>query len=213
MKLGLLWRVGIRERWRELCSPFPNLAADEVFTRLVHAYSEPHRAYHNIAHVRHCLAELDSARDQALNPAALELAIWFHDAIYRVWSAKNEIRSAAWAAHELGRGGAPPEMADQVARLVLATRHQAAPTSDDEKLMVDIDLAILGQPQYRFDRYEREIRLEYRWFPTILFRRRRIAVLEGFLAREWLFATIPFRDRYEARARENLRRSLSALGQ
>ncbi len=211
MKMGLLWRAGARERWRELCSPFPNLAAEEVFAELVQAYCEPHRAYHNLDHVQHCLAEFDLVRDLAENPAALELAIWFHDGIYRVWSTKNEIRSARWAADELGRGGAPPEMAHQVARLVLATRHQATPASRDEQLMVDIDLAILGQPQYRFDKYERQIRQEFRWFPTALYRRRRIAVLEGFLARNSVFATVPFQDRYEARSRENIRRSLAAL--
>lgn len=37
-------------------------------------------------------------------------------------------------------------------------------------------------------------------------------LLEQFLGRPHIYSTKPFRERYEASARENLRRSLQALG-
>jgi predicted metal-dependent HD superfamily phosphohydrolase len=44
------------------------------------------------------------------------------------------------------------------------------------------------------------------------FRKRRAEVLEQFLGRPHIYSTALFRERYEPRARANLRRSLQALG-
>ena len=79
----------------------------EGFTR----YSEPQRHYHNPRHVDECLQEFDLVRAPAASPVALELAIWFHDAIYDTRRSDNEARSAAWARTTAG---------ERVADLVLA---------------------------------------------------------------------------------------------
>ncbi len=55
-----------------------------------------------------------------------------------------------------------------------------------------------------FDEYELQIREEYAVIPAFLFRRKRRAVLEGFLQRPRIFNTQRFFDLYEVRARENL---------
>ena len=69
----------------------------ETYERLVAAYSEPHRHYHTMRHVAACLRELDSAADLASDAREVELALWFHDAIYSTTAGDNEARSAAWA--------------------------------------------------------------------------------------------------------------------
>jgi predicted metal-dependent HD superfamily phosphohydrolase len=93
----------------------------------------------------------------------------------------------------------------------MATKHDAMPDSTDSRLLVDIDLAILGAPVERFDEYERQVRQEYSWVPDALFRRKRREILEAFLARPRIFSTDYFQLKYEAQARTNLERSITAL--
>lgn len=78
--------------------------------------------------------------------------------------------------------------------------------------MTDIDLAILGAPQARFDEYEDQIRREYAWVPEADFRAGRARILESFLARPRIFQTRHFNARLEESARENMARSLARLG-
>ncbi|HEX7899907.1 MAG TPA: N-methyl-D-aspartate receptor NMDAR2C subunit [Planctomycetota bacterium] len=162
-------------------------------------YAEPHRRYHTLEHIEHCLAEFDPALAQ--DPEAVELAIWFHDAVYDTRRSDNEERSAAWLLELL------PE-AKRAAELILVTKHHQASTPD-EALLVDVDLAILGQSKERFDRYEKQIREEYAWVPGLIFRRKRRKILRGFLERPFIYGTEAFRAKYEAAARANLLRSTS----
>lgn len=175
---------------------------------LLRRYAEPHRAYHSLAHIEHCLDEFEPVRRMASNPDAVELALWFHDAVYKPRATDNEERSA-----ELVRRlpGLPRGVAGRAAELVLATRHASPPADPDAELVVDVDLAILGQPADRFDRYEDEIRREYSWVPGFLFRSKRRSILRSFLQRPSIFRTSYFRARHETAARSNLERSLARL--
>jgi predicted metal-dependent HD superfamily phosphohydrolase len=75
----------------------------------------------------------------------------------------------------------------------MATRHDAPVHDEDAALLVDIDLAILGSPLQRFERYDEDIRKEYRWVPGFVYRRKRAEVLRQFLARQSLYHTAPAR--------------------
>ena len=77
---------------------------------------------------------------------------------------------------------------------------------------MDVDLAILGAAESRFDEYERQVREEYAWVPENRFQSGRRSVLESFAGRESIYRTEPFRVRFETRARENIARSLARLG-
>ncbi|MBL7570773.1 hypothetical protein, partial [Escherichia coli] len=57
-------------------------------------YAEPHRAYHGQAHIDALLRGLVNEARHVGNGAAVELAIWYHDAIYDPAAADNEARSA-----------------------------------------------------------------------------------------------------------------------
>ena len=52
---------------------------------------------------------------------------------------------------------------------------------------MDIDLAILGQPQAVFDAYEKAVRAEYAFVSDEQFRVGRAAVLRSFLERPAIF--------------------------
>lgn len=193
------------ESWRLTGRPAPVRQLRTLTAR----YGERHRAYHDLRHILACLALAGAVRSQLQTAAQVELALWYHDAVYDPRAGDNEERSAALAVAELD---ALPEAArTAIAELIRATRHDAVPTEPDARFVVDIDLAILGAAPAAFDAYEAAIRREYRWVPRALYRRRRREILARLLDRPSLYSTPPFRTLLEAPARANLQRSLSRL--
>ena len=191
-------------RWQRAWNALGAEPPAALHAKLLARYAEPHRAYHTQQHLAECLALFDEHRALAERPAEIELALWFHDAIYDVHRHDNEALCADWAREALIEAGAPADVATRVAALVLATRHSAAPATPDEQLLVDIDLAILGAAPARFAEYEAQIRVEYGFVPPALFNEKRGAILAGFLARPVLYGTPALRTRFEAAARANL---------
>ncbi|MFT7676708.1 MAG: putative metal-dependent HD superfamily phosphohydrolase [Planctomycetota bacterium] len=174
-------------------------------------YAEEQRAYHTLQHLEECFAALEPAAHLAERIAEVELALWFHDAIYETKGSGSEEQSARWAEKELLAGGASAEVASRVAGLVLATKHDAVPEGADAQLLVDVDLSILGADPVRFDEYEQQVRREYGWVPVVLFRSNRAKLLASLLERPSLYSTSWFAERLEQRARKNLARSLAQL--
>jgi predicted metal-dependent HD superfamily phosphohydrolase len=171
-------------------------------------YSEPQRRYHSRQHLSECLAAYAEVRVLAVHPAEVELALWFHDAIYDIHRHDNEERSAEWARTALLDAGVEYDAAQRVAAMVLATRHAQPPTTADEQLIVDIDLAILGAAPERYAEYERQVRAEYAFVPGWLFGRKRRAILRSFRDRTYIYGTEHFRTQLEERARANIGASL-----
>lgn len=198
-----------RTMWRTLGASAPD---DSLFEDVLGRYSEPHREYHNSRHLDECLAGLDQVRAEATRPAEIELALWFHDAVYDATSHDNEVRSADWARTACLEAGLAPDIAGRVHSLVLATRHEDTPLAGDAQIIADIDLAILGAPVERFDQYEHQIRQEYAWVPAQFFRRERCRILKRFLGRPRIFWTAFSYNAFEAQARQNLQRAIRHLG-
>lgn len=179
-----------------------------VHTELLKRYAEAHRAYHTLQHLAECLTAFEHIRDLAAHPAEVEAALWFHDAIYDVHRSDNEELSAAWARTALLAGGARPVSAQIVSSLVLVTKHTAVPQTQDEFVLIDVDLSILGAEELRFAEYERQIRVEYGFVPEPVFLQKRRAILASFLARPHIYSTAHFRAALEERARRNLARAI-----
>lgn len=198
-------------RWQSLMSRLGLAGHRDTFDTLVAAYSERHRAYHTGEHISACLRHLDEASDLAGASDEIEVALWFHDAVYRTRAQDNERRSARRAAKFLRSAGAADDAASRVQRHIIATEHNAVPGDPDSALLVDIDLAILGSLPDAYQVFEKNIRREYKWVPGPLFRRKRAEVLESFLVRPRIYATDRFRDRFEAAARSNLAGAIAAL--
>ena len=203
-------------RWLELWQRLgvardaDNALAD-TYAALIARYAESHRHYHTTQHIGECLAHFDTSRDTCEHASEVELALWFHDAIYEPRAKDNEAQSAAWALRVMGDAGIASDERERVRALIMKTCHDALPETVDEQVLVDIDLAILGAEPARFDEYERQVRAEYGWVPQFLFNRTRRKILEAFLARPVLYATAHFNGLLEKKARENLARSLTAL--
>jgi predicted metal-dependent HD superfamily phosphohydrolase len=199
------------ERWKTTWASFGKPSPTRTFDRLVAAYGEPHRAYHTLQHLGECFANLDLFRAAARRAGEIELALWFHDAVYDTHAHDNEERSAAWAKADLFDASLGLETIERIAAMIVATKHAAEPTDPDAKLCVDVDLAILAAPRERFDEYEAEVRREYAWVDDDAFAAGRAQVLESFLRRGRIYATEIAAARFEEKARANLRRSLTKL--
>ena len=186
-------------------------APPDWYTRLDTLYSESHRHYHTWIHIAECLQEFDAAGNLAVRPVAVELAIWFHDAIYDPRAPDNEEKSAELGTKCLSKTSLAHDLTNQVAQLILATKHHVASLDPDAAFLLDVDLSILGQPESRFLEYEQQIREEYAWVPEPTFKSKRAEILGRFLARERIYVTESFFERYETKARSNLKRSLHDL--
>lgn len=198
-------------RWRQMCVALGLGECASEYARVIRAWSARGRYYHTIAHLTACLEELDSVRHSSERLAEVELALWFHDAVYRTYRRDNESRSAAWAARFIGDHGASHDVAARVYDLVLATTHRALPSRGDAALMVDVDLSILGQCDDIYDAFEWNVRREYWWVPRRRYRVARIRILTSLLSRATIYQCPELQQRYEAAARRNLARAIAAL--
>lgn len=167
------------------------------------------RHYHTLSHLEACLRELDAARELAVRPAEVELALWFHDAVYRSWRRDNEAQSATLAARLLR--AAPIETVERIRQSILATVHRDEEFAGDTALVVDIDLSILGTEPEIYAQFERAIRREYWWVPRSRYVAGRGKVLAGFLERATIYQHDTFYKRYEAQARVNIAAALKQL--
>jgi predicted metal-dependent HD superfamily phosphohydrolase len=198
-------------RWQRLMADLQLPADLQTYAALHAAYAERHRHYHTVRHLDHCLSELDSVRHLAVEPAEVEIALWFHDAIYNPYASNNEEASAQWAERLLGNHPVDPARIGRIRDHILATRHASPVTSPDSQLVVDIDLAILGTGPDTYREFEVNVRKEYAWVPAPVFRRKRAEILQSFLDRPTLYHTSPLRNRYESAARSNLLAAITVL--
>ncbi|CAA9429455.1 MAG: COG4339 metal-dependent phosphohydrolase, HD superfamily [uncultured Ramlibacter sp.] len=182
-----------------------------LLNQLVAAYSEPHRHYHTLQHLRECLAHAEATAMLARRPAEVTLALWFHDAVYDPRRSDNEERSAEWARSSVLAARCDAQVAQRVGAMVLATQRHNGGDDPDTQLLLDIDLSILGAASPRFDEYERQVRAEYAHVADDAFRIGRSRLLAALLDRDRIYQTKAFHDALEARARENLSRSLQKL--
>lgn len=189
------------------------LPADQL-AEIEAAHAQPPRAYHNFGHVQ---ALLQHHRDVAAGPGwrqprEVALAMLYHDAVYEAGRGDNEARSAMMARAAIARWLPDAGVdAERVAALIELTARHGRLRGDeldaDAALFLDADMAILGAPAAVFDAYDRGIAEEYRGkVPGLLFRLNRRRFLKGVLAQPRIFFSDFFHERYDAQARENLRR-------
>lgn len=197
--------------WQRSWQALHAAPAAGLFEQLVACYEEPHRRYHTLLHLGECIERLGPVLSLAGHPGEVEVALWFHDAVYDPRRQDNEAQSALWARQALEAADLPGEALSRVESLIMATRHSVLPETPDEDLLVDVDLSILGSAPARFTEYEAQVREEYDWIPGAQFRRGRAAILEGFLGRAAIYRTEHFQHLCEAQARQNLKRSLRVL--
>ncbi|NET35313.1 MAG: N-methyl-D-aspartate receptor NMDAR2C subunit [Cyanothece sp. SIO1E1] len=181
-----------------------------LYDDLAAVYGESSRHYHTSEHVSACLCQWERYQSLAEKPYELAVAFWFHDAVYDTRRSDNEAQSAHWAERYLVAERADSSVVSRIVEMILATKMHYA-TEPDSRLMIDIDLSILGAPKHVFERYDQAIRREYDWVPEQQYRTARQQVLKTFLDRDVIYQTQALHQRYERQARENLTRKIESL--
>lgn len=176
------------------------------------AYTDPGRRYHGVRHLAGVLARLEelARAGTPYDRTAVQLAAWFHDAIYD-GERDAEERSAAWAEDAL-----PPlvaaETVAEVARLVRVTEtHDPAADDVNGCALSDADLAVLAGDEEAYDEYAAAVRTEYGHIDDDAYRDGRAAFLTGLADRDRIFRTAHALAHWEGRARANIARELAAL--
>jgi len=157
------------------------------------------------------LQHLDHSLTECNHPNEVELAIWFHDAVYKPFSLSNELDSANWAKEFLCSVNYKEDGIERIHQFIMATLHNGEALSHDAKLLVDIDLSILGTSNAVYDTFEKNIRREYRLVPSIIYRKKRKQLLSTFIDRRFIYNTAEYQEQYEEQARKNIKRALSTL--
>lgn len=199
------------KRWLRLMDTWCFDQNRETFESLMAAYSGSGRHYHTAEHISACLQHLDGCEDNLDFPREVEIALWFHDAIYKPLSGNNEKESANWAASFLSERGATDEEVARVHRLIMVTEHNAPTQTKDEAVLVDIDLSILGADPATYNIFEKAVRKEYKLVPWFFYRKKRAEVLRGFLERPKIYTSGCFSAAAECQAKENLSNAISKL--
>jgi predicted metal-dependent HD superfamily phosphohydrolase len=204
----------LASRWGETLKLVGSTGAPiSIFEEILTRYQEPWRYYHTLEHLRSGFEVLDRYL-KAKTTGQIELAFWYHDFEYDPKSTDNESRSAEVASERITKTlQIPLTFAIEVGKLILATKHTSTPSTESAKILLDMDLSILGEVPTVFDQYELDIRREYPEFlvPKEIFRETRREILRRML-RDPFYNTPEMRlSPYESRVRSNIERSISKL--
>ena len=187
----------------------------KVYEVLKTYYSHQPRFYHTLEwHIANSLDELDSARHICEKSNQIEMALWFHDAVYDTVLDDSEEISAYLAEKVCNSMGLPKEFTAATKNLIISTANHRDPKSNDDKIIVDIDFSILGRPEKEFDRYETAVMKEYKLMAGLYSYTEkallvgRIMFIHKMLGLPNIYHTDFFKEKYEDKARNNLKRSL-----
>jgi predicted metal-dependent HD superfamily phosphohydrolase len=200
-------------RFETIWSRTSNLTDDDgngIGRELFHRYAEPDRYFHTIEHIDYCLEMFDQVRELCANPDAVELAIWFHDAVYDFPVDDNERLSAEYFL-TVSQGKLPEDLRQLVFDQVIVTDHRSTPTDSDQQLLIDIDLSSFGQPWERFLKDGANVRLEMSYIEDTEFYESQIAFMSQLLNRTHFYGSEWFQKHFEQNARGNVTRYLQTL--
>lgn len=176
-------------------------------------YDEKHRHYHNWHHINQTFIY---AGDQDLSNAQT-LAILYHDAVYVPGYTGNEDASAEllrvhYAEFKDRFLACTPEDVERAAAIILMTKNHQGDALDAD-LVLDCDLAGLGDTWEVYQKNSQDIRKEFWRYTDEQFKQGRIAFLQGMIYRlenAGLYTHEQF-DVFEGRALDNMNRELLAL--
>lgn len=179
----------------------PNMFPTFDLTPLLTAYQEPQRQYHNMVHIR---TMLDFVRDYNLTITSMQLAsIWYHDFVYDPKAADNEELSAIAAGIALTTEGWDVTSIGVVQQIIRDTQNHL-PNHEQSKLVIDLDLAGLGDSSSIYFAKGALIRKEYQHLTDAEWNAGRLKFIEKFLSRPQIFQTNWGLTHFERGARSNL---------
>lgn len=202
----------LKDRFFALCRRLGLRNAQYAYDLMEKYYCRQGRYYTNLNHIRECLVEFDQAKELSRNPDTLEFAIFYHDIFFDASFNSNQERSSRLAYHICIGNGVPTDQVWEISDLILATKGNAYSINIDEELLVDIDNSIFGKEPEKFDEYENNFRTEcLKYTHTYSYNANRAGLLKKILDRPSIYLTTFFQEKYEEKARENLKRLSESL--
>ena len=174
------------------------------------AYTHKSRHYHNLSHLEQMLGLLNNCKEFIVDWDSVLCALYYHDIIYKVPGSDNEEKSAQLAVERLKSIGVSEKIISKCYDWILATKNHLPSTDNDCNLLLDADMAILGQSPDLYNTYRQNVRKEFSIYPDLLYNPGRKKVLQSFLKMERIYHTPQF-ALFEKQARENIASELSGL--
>ena len=178
-------------------------------------YFEPHRYYHILQHIGHMLWLIK--HDPIINTSiqyliCVAFAVFFHDVIYDPQSKDNEDKSAEMFLSFFREAECKNLDHSLVFKYIMATKTHCTDehnqTSEhwgttDMHILLDLDMAILSVEPSDYDNYADKIRQEYCHYTEETYCRKRVQVLEQFLAHK-IYSCENVHKAWEKSARQNI---------
>jgi len=186
----------------------------EIFNKIIDAYDNPTRGYHDDKHIVSMLKNLDefilNNPNSIQKPNEFKFAILMHDYVN---GTPNEVIESTDAAEEFIKQMAPNYNLNYIKKIILATDyfHKTSNPSMDEMLIQDLDLSILGSNPVDYREYTKLIREQYSHVSDDIFNNERKRILQIFLDKENIYNIDYFKSKYEVQARKNINDELETL--
>ena len=196
----------LKTKFQTLCQNFTNdhNLVDTLWQEIEQRHTEPTRHYHTLQHLEQFYTELPRL------DAVTEFAIFYHDIVYEVTRSDNEEQSALLCEGRLLGLGVEPELVAEVVQLIGESKtHEAS--SPRNTLFLDADLAVFGSTEKVYENYTHNVRREYAIYGDDVYSEGRQKVLRHFLAKERIYLSSYFYEKYEQKARKNLESELLSL--
>ena len=182
-------------------------AVQSVFDKIMGAYTQTHRDYHNGYHLWEMITALNEYGDATSKVSPLVyIAAFFHDFVCIPGYATNEKESATYAKRLLiDELKYDPGLSNMVGAMIEHTETYGRRFSHKTfRVLYDADFVVLGSSPERYAEYSQQVRAEYRTVKNAAYKKARIEVLNKLLALDPIFITPWFREKYEQQARANI---------
>jgi len=183
----------------------------QLWAEIEKSYSHKKRHYHTLQHLTNMLWQLDEVKDRIQDWDTVLFALFYHDIIYNSLRSDNEEKSAAAAEKSMTSIALPANMIGACKKMIMATAGHARSEDADTNYFTDADLAVLGADWETYTAYYQDIRKEYSIYPDLVYKPGRKKVLTHFLAMESIYKTGYFFSKFEAKAKQNMKKELELL--
>lgn len=174
-------------------------------------YTHRKRHYHNLQHLENLFNQLTEVKEEIEDWDTILFSLYYHDIIYSASSKENEEESASHAMEALQKIAYSSNQAKKCVDIILATKAHFITIDHDTNLFIDADLAILGSSWEVYMEYFKNVRKEYSLYPGFMYKPGRKKVVKHFLEMKRIFKTDYFHKKYEAQAKDNLKKELELL--
>lgn len=180
-----------------------------TWQNLEKAYTAKSRHYHNLNHLQEMIELFDIYHSHLKNPNEVLYSIFYHDYVYKATRKDNELKSAELALAILPNSISlnKPLVFDAICSTQLHQHNEI----EDINWLIDFDLKILSKDWEAYQTYCSQIRKEYKIYPNFLYKPGRKKALEHFLEQEFIYKTEVFRNLFDEKAKDNIKREISLL--